>query len=147
MDYAHNCGRPKWHSFKPSLSWKGPILGLDIVSRNVPYKKQTTEPKLLIVVSFFSGEDTPSTHCISNYGKYAVPFLLGHVIYGKQMNTLFYWDVYALHTIILLSYFIVFKLILVILCRPHMQASFHRKFPRCYKWQFSRTTTFPGKFP
>ena len=29
---APNCGKPKWHSFKPSLSWKGTILGLDIVS-------------------------------------------------------------------------------------------------------------------
>ena len=28
----------KWHSLTPSLSWKGNILGLDIVSQNVPYK-------------------------------------------------------------------------------------------------------------
>ena len=35
---AHNCGKPKWHSFTPSLSWKGKILGLDIVSQNVPLK-------------------------------------------------------------------------------------------------------------
>ena len=33
---AHNCDKPKWHSFTPSLSWKGEILGLDIVSQNVP---------------------------------------------------------------------------------------------------------------
>ena len=33
---AHNYGQPKWHSFTPSLSWKRKILGLDIVSQNVP---------------------------------------------------------------------------------------------------------------
>ena len=32
---AHNYGKPKWHSFSPSLNWKGKILGLDIVSQNV----------------------------------------------------------------------------------------------------------------
>ena len=32
---AHNCGKLKWHSFTPSLSWKGTIEGLDIVSQNV----------------------------------------------------------------------------------------------------------------
>ena len=35
---ANNCGKPKWHSFTPSLSWKREILGLDIVSQNVPKK-------------------------------------------------------------------------------------------------------------
>ena len=34
--YTHNCGKLKWHSFMPSLSWKGEMLGLDIVSQNVP---------------------------------------------------------------------------------------------------------------
>ena len=29
---AHNYGKPKWHSFMPSLSWKGEVLDLDIVS-------------------------------------------------------------------------------------------------------------------
>ena len=24
---AHNCGKPKWHSFTPKLSWKGKIWG------------------------------------------------------------------------------------------------------------------------
>ena len=33
---AHNYGKPKWHSFSPSLSYKMKILGLDIVSQNVP---------------------------------------------------------------------------------------------------------------
>ena len=33
---AHNCGKPTWHSFKTSFSWKGKILGVDIVSQNVP---------------------------------------------------------------------------------------------------------------
>ena len=33
---AHIQGKPKWHSFTPSLSWKGEILDLDIVSQNVP---------------------------------------------------------------------------------------------------------------
>ena len=64
---AHNYGKPKYHSFSPNLSCKGKILVLDIVSQNVPYKKQTTEPKLLILVSFFSGEVTSYTdisYCI-----------------------------------------------------------------------------------
>ena len=33
---AHNYGRPKWHSLKSSLSWKGNILGIDIVSQRAP---------------------------------------------------------------------------------------------------------------
>ena len=33
---AHNCGKPKWHSFTPTLSWKEKFWGLDIVSQNVP---------------------------------------------------------------------------------------------------------------
>ena len=33
---AHNCGRPKWHSFMSSLSWKGKLCGLNIVSQNGP---------------------------------------------------------------------------------------------------------------
>ena len=35
---AHKPGKPKLHSFTPSLSWKGIILDLDkyIVSKNVP---------------------------------------------------------------------------------------------------------------
>ena len=63
---AHNCGKPKWHSFTPSLSWKGRILGLNIVSQMCP-RTQTTWPKLLILVSFFSGEVTSytnSSYCI-----------------------------------------------------------------------------------
>ena len=38
MDYCSDCGKPKWHSLMPSLSWKGKSLGLDIVSQNVPWK-------------------------------------------------------------------------------------------------------------
>ena len=30
---AHNCGKPKLHSFTPSLSWKGKIVSFDIVSQ------------------------------------------------------------------------------------------------------------------
>ena len=52
---AHNYERYKYQSFSPSLSFKGKMWGLDTVSRNVPYRKQTTEPKLQILMSF-SGE-------------------------------------------------------------------------------------------
>ena len=53
---ANNYGKPEWHSFMPSLSWKGEILGFNIVSQMCPQKQTTcTEPKLLILVSFFSG--------------------------------------------------------------------------------------------
>ena len=66
---AHNYGEPKWHFFSPSLSWKAKKkkMGLDIASQNVPYRKQTTEQKLLILVSFCSGEVTSYTdisYCI-----------------------------------------------------------------------------------
>ena len=48
-------------------------------------RKQTTDPKLLILVSFFSGEVLPhtlipviaSTYC----GKYPISFFLGHPVY------------------------------------------------------------------
>ena len=33
---AHNYGKPKWHSFKPSFSWKGEFFYLSIVSQNLP---------------------------------------------------------------------------------------------------------------
>ena len=35
---AHSCGKLKWHSFTSSLSRKGKMFGLDIVSQNVPFK-------------------------------------------------------------------------------------------------------------
>ena len=50
-------------------------------------KKQTTEPKLLILVSFCSGEDTSSTdtiYCIHVLWEvYAFPFLLGRPVQCK----------------------------------------------------------------
>ena len=68
---AQNCGKLKLHSFTPCLSWKGKLLGLDIVSQNVICpRKQTTEPKfmkLVILVSFYSGDVisyTESSYCI-----------------------------------------------------------------------------------
>ena len=39
---ADNCGKPKWHSFTPSLSWKGE-KGLDIVLQNVQKKNYWTK--------------------------------------------------------------------------------------------------------
>ena len=64
---AHNCGRPKWHSFASSLSWTEIFWGATILSDKMGPRKQTTEPNLLILVSFFSGEVTPYTdnsYCI-----------------------------------------------------------------------------------
>ena len=71
---VHNCGKPKWHSFK--LKRDSPPSTL---AHKMGPRKQTTEPKLLILVSFFSGEVTyytDTSYCIHiiYYGKYAVPF-------------------------------------------------------------------------
>ena len=56
---AHNCGKPKlWHSF---TSEKGKFWVLTLSHKMCP-RKQTTEPKLVIFVSFFSGEVIPHTH-------------------------------------------------------------------------------------
>ena len=53
-------------------------------------RKQTTEPNLVILVSFFSGEVTSYTDTMiaSTYcGKYAVPgfFFLGHPVYSCRL--------------------------------------------------------------
>ena len=50
---AHNYGKPKYHSFTPSLSWKG-NFGASTLSHKMCPRKQTTDPNLLILVSFFS---------------------------------------------------------------------------------------------
>ena len=72
---AHNYGEPKWHLFSPSLSWQGKIVGLNIASQNGP-RKQTTEPKLMILVSFFSGE-------ITSYTEYQLlhPHTVGSILF------------------------------------------------------------------
>ena len=46
---AHNCGRPKWHSFTSSISWNGKFWASTLSDKMRP-RKQTTEPKLLILV-------------------------------------------------------------------------------------------------
>ena len=56
---AHNCGKPKWHSFTTSLRWKGKFWASTLSHKMCP-RKQTTELKLLILVTFFS--DT--SYCI-----------------------------------------------------------------------------------
>ena len=60
---AHNYGEPKCIFTKSTFSWKGKILEPDIVWHNVLYNKTplTKIADLVILVSFFSGEDTPST--------------------------------------------------------------------------------------
>ena len=81
---AYNCGKPKWHSFTHSLSWKGKF-GVSTLSHKMCPRKQTTEPKLVILVSFFSGEVTSNTdtsYCIHilrevNAGPF---FFLGHPV-------------------------------------------------------------------
>ena len=79
------------------LKLKGEIWGLDIASQNVPYRKQITEPKFLILVSvfFFSGEDIlhPLIPVIvSTYNwKNAIPFCMGHPVL-----LLFYCQLYYL---------------------------------------------------
>ena len=55
------------------------IWGLNIVSQNVPYKTNYTEPKLVIMVSFFS-EDTSSTDTI-----YCI-----HILW-EVFHFIFYW--------------------------------------------------------
>ena len=85
---ARSCGKPKWHSFASCSGWKGEILELDIASQNVPYRKQDTEPKLLILVSLFSGEVTSYTdtsYCIHILWEvYAFPFFMGHPVCSKH---------------------------------------------------------------
>ena len=66
---ALSCGKQKWNSFTSSLRWKGTILGLDIVSQNVPYRKQSTDRTKIadLGIILFSGEVTSYTdtsYCI-----------------------------------------------------------------------------------
>ena len=84
---AHNCGKPKWHSFTHTLSWKEKF-GASTLSHKMCPRKQTTEPKLLILVSY----------C----GKHAVPFFMGHhiVIQCMHMYLILYNVHYALYNAI-----------------------------------------------
>ena len=65
------------------LTDKGKVWTSTLSYKMCP-RKQTTEPKLLILVSVFSGEDTSSTdtsYCIPILWEViAVPFLLGHPV-------------------------------------------------------------------
>ena len=93
---AHNCGKPKWHSFTPKLSWKGKIWGLDIVSQNAPYK---TNYWSKIADLLFSQEKLPYTLipviASTHRGKYAVPlFFLGG---GGVGNPVYNFHQFALH--------------------------------------------------
>ena len=82
---ARSCGKQKWHSFASSLGWKGNFLNSTLPHKMCP-RKQTTEPKLLILVSSFSGEVTSYTdtsYCIHILREvYAVPFFMGHPVYA-----------------------------------------------------------------
>ena len=74
---AHDYGKPKWHLFSHSLSWKG-NFGASTLSHKMCPRKQTTEPKLLVLVSFFSGYVTSYTN--RSYGTHiiivgSIPFL------------------------------------------------------------------------
>ena len=51
---AHNCVQPKLHSFTSSLKLKRGQFCVLILSHNICHRKQTTEPKFVILVSFFS---------------------------------------------------------------------------------------------
>ena len=61
-------------------------MDLNIVSQDVPLEKKTAEPKLLILVAFFSGEDTSSTDT-SIY----IHVLLGNMLFHFYFDHLVYW--------------------------------------------------------
>ena len=76
---ARSCGKQKLHSFASSLGWKGKIWNSTLSDKMCP-RKQTTEPKLLILVSFFSGEVTPYTD--TSYSIHILWEVCRSVIYG-----------------------------------------------------------------
>ena len=82
---AHNCGEPKMTLIQPTFSWKRKIWTSSLSHKMCP-RKQTTEPKLLILVHF-SHEKVPypliPVNASTYYGKCAVPFLLGHPVLSE----------------------------------------------------------------
>ena len=65
---ARRCGKQKWHSMIHSglvQAEKGKVWNSTLPHKMCP-RKQTTEPKLLILVSFFSEDTyyTDTSHCI-----------------------------------------------------------------------------------
>ena len=64
----HICGKPKWHSFTPSLSWKGRILGHQhCVTKRAIENKILNQNLILGHELLFSREDTSPTdtsYCI-----------------------------------------------------------------------------------
>ena len=89
---ANNCGRNGKHSHLYSLGWKGKILELYIVShKKMCPRKQNTDPKLLILVSFLSGEDTSYTNTIaiaSTHIAGSMPFRFVWATLYKENNKL-----------------------------------------------------------
>ena len=77
---AHNCDKPKWHSSSPSLSWKGKMLGLDIVSQSVP-KKTIYWTKIANLVSYQLLALPP--HIV---GSMPFRFFMGHPLQNKTTN-------------------------------------------------------------
>ena len=86
---THNSGEPKWHFSGLDEAVKGKLWALTLPHKMCP-RKQTTGPKLLILVSFFSGEVTSYTdtsYCIHIIIVGIIPFrfFLGHpVLLGKR---------------------------------------------------------------
>ena len=97
---AHNCGKPKWHSF----TLKREIWGVLTLSHKLCPRKQTTESKLVILVSF--SQKLPhtlipviaSTYC----GMYAVTFFFWATLYRwlcqaewlffMRQNNVYMWE-------------------------------------------------------
>ena len=78
---AHNCGKPKWHSFMPSLGWKGKIWGLNIFSQKCALENKLLNQNCWSWCHFFSGE-VPSNTWYHFLHPHIVGSMLFHFFYG-----------------------------------------------------------------
>ena len=95
---AHNGGKPKWYSFTPNLSWKETMWVLTLSHKMCP-RKQTTEPKLVIMVSLFSGEVTSSTdtsYCIHILWEVCLSVFFWATLYRQFLIITLCWPQYNL---------------------------------------------------
>ena len=98
---AHNYGKPKTHSFKPSLSWNGKFWTSTLSHKMCP-RKQTTEPKCWSWYHFSQEKihvhvctsSTDISYCIHIMG--SVPFHFYLVtLYNKHCRLQTEWHVWV----------------------------------------------------
>ena len=95
---AHNCGKPKWHSFSPKFKLKkenfGPRHCLTKCAQETNYWTKIADLGIILLRKnyFIYWYQLLHPHIVGSTCIHTVPFLLGHPVYcqkkGKLMKTM-----------------------------------------------------------